>query len=312
MPPDADTVVKQEDVTVEDGAVIVTRAPLRGAHVRTVGDDVPDGALTLEPGVEIGPGEVGLLAALGIAFVQVVGRPRVGILVTGDELCEIDEPPGPGQIVSSSSYMLAAQVAAAGGVPVPLGIARDDVADIAARARRGTRTDLLLTTGGVSVGDYDLVRSVLDGLGWKLDFWKVRMRPGKPVAFGLLGDVPVLGLPGNPASSMVCFEVFARPAIRAMAGHPRPYRTVAVGRLVSAVRKEDHRTHFVRCGASDQRGELFLRPLLKQGSGALSSMIGVAALAIVDGPPQEIPAGGQVPAMILDRFYADRSQPGWW
>src|SRR6185503_4128448 len=183
---------------------------------------------------------------------------------------------------------LAAQVAAAGGVPVPLGIARDTEADIAARVRRGMRTDLVITSGGVSVGDYDLVRKVLESMGWKSDFWKVRMKPGKPLAFGLLGDVPVLGLPGNPASSMVCFELFVRPAIRAMAGHPRPFRAIATGRLVSAYAKDDERTHFVRCGASDQRGELFLQPLGKQGSGMLSSLVGVAALAVIDGPAAEI------------------------
>ena len=312
MPPGADTVVMQENVSLEGDAVIVHQAPRAGAHVRFVGEDVEAGATTLEAGAELGPGEIGLLAALGVAFVEVIGRPRVGILATGDELREVDEPLENGQIVTSNSYALAAQVAAAGGIPVPLGIARDDEADIAARVRRGLRTDLVLTSGGVSVGDYDLVRKVLESLGWKSDFWKVRMRPGKPIAFGQLGDVPVLGLPGNPASSMVCFELFARPAIRAMAGHPRPYRTLATGRLVTAYAKDDDRTHFVRCGASDQRGELFLQPLGKQGSGMLSSMVGVAALAIVDGGAQEVPAGGAVPAMILDRFYADRARPGWW
>ena len=312
MPPGADTVVMQENAGVEDGAVIVHHAPALGAHVRLAGEDVEETATVLEPGAEIGPGEVALLAALGVSFVEVVGRPRVGILATGDELREVDEPLGPGQIVTSNSYALAAQVVAAGGLPVPLGIARDDEADVAARVRRGLRTDLVITSGGVSVGDYDLVRKVLESLGWKSDFWKVRMKPGKPLAFGVLGEVPVLGLPGNPASSMVCFELFVRPAIRAMSGHARPFRTVASGRLVTPYRKDDDRTHFVRCGASDQRGELFLRPLGKQGSGMQSSLVGVAALAIVDGGAQEIPAGGQVPAIVLDRLYSDRAQPGWW
>jgi molybdopterin molybdotransferase len=170
----------------------------------------------------------------------------------------------------------------------------------------------VISSGGVSVGDYDLVRKVLESLGWKSDFWKVRMKPGKPLAFGRLRDVPVLGLPGNPASSMVTFELFVRPVIRAMAGHPRPFRAIAQGRLVTPYAKTDDRTHFVRCGASDQRGELFLQPLGKQGSGMLTSMIGVAALAVVDGGVQEIPAGGAVPAMILDRLYGDRATPGWW
>ncbi len=312
LPPGADTVVMQENTVVEEGAVIVHRAPPLGAHVRARGEDIEEGVTVLGSGSELGPGEVGILAALGVAFVEVVGRPRVGILATGDELREVDEELGPGQIVNSNSYALAAQVAAAGGVPVPLGIARDDEADIAARVHRGLRTDLVLTTGGVSVGDYDLVRKVLESLGWKSDFWKVRMKPGKPLAFGKLGELPVLGLPGNPASSMVCFELFVRPAIRAMSGHPRPFRAIATGRLVTPYAKEDDRTHFVRCGASDQRGELFLQPLGKQGSGMLSSMIGVAALAVVDGGAQEVPAGGAVPAMILDRLYGDRAQPGWW
>jgi molybdopterin molybdotransferase len=310
IPPGADTVVMQEHTSLEDGAVLVQRAPPHGAHVRHAGEDVERGAMTLLDGMPLGAGEIGLLAALGVPFVEIYGRPRVGILATGDELREVDEPLEHGQIVTSNTHALCAQVVEAGGVPVPLGIARDDEADLQARIRRGLKCDVLLTSGGVSVGDYDLVRKVLEAMGWRSEFWKVRMKPGKPLAFGVLEGVPVIGLPGNPASSMVTFELFVRPALRTMAGFPRPYRPVAVGRIVSPYAKDDDRTHFVRCGASDQRGELYLQPLGKQGSGMLSSMVGVSALAVIDGPAIEVPAGGLVPAMILDRSYADRELPG--
>ncbi|MBI2893387.1 MAG: molybdopterin molybdotransferase MoeA [Deltaproteobacteria bacterium] len=310
MPPGTDTVAMQEHARVEGDCVVIERAPAFGSHVRHAGEDVECGATTLTEGAALGPGEVGLLAALGVPFVETYARPRVAILATGDELREVDEPLEHGQIVTSNSYALAAQVVEAGGVPVPLGIARDDEDDLVARIRRGMRSDLLITSGGVSVGDYDLVRKVLETLGWRSEFWKVAMRPGKPLAFGVLERVPVIGLPGNPASSMVTFELFVRPAIRAMAGHRRPFRPVVTGRLVTAYHKSDDRTHFVRCGASDQRGEIYLQLLDKQGSGMLSSMVGVSALAVIHGPRAEVPAGGLVPAILLDRTFADRELAG--
>ncbi len=299
MPPGADTVVIQEVTRREGDTVVVERRPKPGANVRYAGEDVALDTLVLARGSVVDPGAIGLACALGRTSLTVAGRPRVAILATGDELREPDEPLGPGQIVSSNTYAVAAQIAEAGGTPVSLGIAADEKTIIRARLERGLRYDMVLTLGGVSVGDYDLVRAVLDDLGWESSFWKVDMKPGKPLSVGWLGGVPIIGLPGNPASSMVTFELFVRPALRRMLGHADVFRRQIAVPLAADYRKDDQRAHVVRCRLRRANGTVVLEPLVKQGSGMLTSMVGVDALAIIDTPPGVLAAGTVLDALVL-------------
>ncbi len=230
MPAGADTVVIFEDARDHGARVDLPAAP-RGDNVRRTGEDIAPGDRVIAAGVRLGAGELGLLAALGFATIAVARAPRVAILATGDELVSVTTTPGLGQVVDSSAYALAAQIREAGGLPEYLGIARDDRAEVTALVARALACDALVTTGGVSAGDRDFVRGALTDAGVALEFWKVAMKPGKPLAFGLGdgGRVPVFALPGNPVSSMVAFELFARPALRAMLGATDRARAAGAG-----------------------------------------------------------------------------------
>ena len=299
MPPGADTVVMQEHVVRDGDEIVIERPPKMAANVRYAGEDLALGAMALEPGAVVDPGAIGLACALGRTTLAVVGRPRVAILATGDELREPDEPIGPGEIVSSNSYALAAQVTEAGGVPVSLGIAKDTEASIRQRLEPGLKADVILTIGGVSVGDYDFVRHVLDQLGWDSAFWKVNIKPGKPLSVGWLRGIPVIGLPGNPASSMVTFELFVRPLIRRLQNYPSPFRPEIHAPLDAEYRKGDDRVHVVRCRTVGCGPGAVLVPLRKQGSGMLTSMVGVDALALIEGPARTVPTSEPVRALSL-------------
>lgn len=227
------------------GTVAVRRAAFAGDHIRLKGEDVRAGDVVIGAGEVVGPAGVGLLAAVGAATVEVYRRPRVAIVSTGDELVGIEEKPGPGRIRNSNSFSLAAQVLAAGGEPHVLGIARDTEESTAALLGRAGEFDLMITTGGVSMGDFDVVKTVLERMG-KLDFWKVAMRPGAPQTYGTVDGTPFFGLPGNPTSTMVGFELFVRPAIRRMRGFAELYRPRVTAVLTEDVRKKPDRRYFMR------------------------------------------------------------------
>lgn len=299
MPPGADTVVMQEYVVRDGDEIVIERPPKVTANVRYAGEDLALGAIALTRGAVVDPGAIGLACALGRTTLVVVGRPRVAILATGDELREPDEPIGPGEIVSSNSYALAAQVTEAGGMPVSLGIAKDTESSIREHLEPGRKADVILTIGGVSVGDYDFVRHVLDQLGWNSAFWKVNIKPGKPLSVGWLEGIPVIGLPGNPASSMVTFELFVRPLIRRLQDYPSPFRPEIRASLDAEYRKGDDRVHVVRCRTVEGPDGTVLAPLRKQGSGMLTSMVGVDALALIEGPARLVPASEPVRALAL-------------
>lgn len=302
LPPGADAVVMQEDTRREGERVVIEAAPRAGQHVRRRGEDLAAGAAMLAGGARLGPGEIGLLAGQGVSSVSVFRRPRIALLSTGDELRDVSDPPVPGTIVNSNAYALAAQVTEAGGDPWVLPIAPDVEGAIAERVREGLRADVLITVGGVSVGDYDLVHTVLAGAGVERRLWKVAIKPGKPVCFGVHGDVPVVGLPGNPIGAMITFEVFVRPALRRMLGDPRPHRAVHRVRLAHAHRHKPGRTELARAafvdGGEGEGGARSVRLHSRQGSGSLPSMVGVDALVILPPDREAFEEGDELRALV--------------
>lgn len=227
------------------GTVEILRPVTTGENIRPRGEEVREGEAVLLAGETIGPAAIGLAASVGHDTLSVRRRPRVAIVSTGDELVEVTVKPGPGKIRNSNSHSLAAQVLQAGGEPYVLGIARDTEEDTRALLERAPEFDLMITTGGVSMGDFDVVKKVLVEMG-KLDFWKVAMRPGAPQTFGTIGETPFFGLPGNPTSTMVGFEMFVRPAIRKMAGFTALARPRVVATLAHDTRKKPDRRYFLR------------------------------------------------------------------
>ncbi len=299
VPEGADAVLQQE-LTEADGTTVrmFAEAPA-GTNLRWPGDDVRAGALLVSGGSELGPAEIALLAAVGIHPVRVTRRPRVAILATGDELAPLGEVPGPGQIHDSNSPYLAAAVARAGAEPVRLGIARDRADELRLKLEQARDADLVLTSGGVSVGDYDLVKQMLDEQGG-IEFWRVRMRPGKPVAFGMLGQTPLLGLPGNPVSAAVTFELFGRPAIRRMLGCRQVERPIVEVVLDGQDIARGDRRHYVRARLESRGGTLVARPTGEQGSHIISSLRGATALLVVEVGDGVVRAGEHLPALLLN------------
>ncbi len=320
IPPGADAVIRfertrQKGAEPGSASVYLLGQVPPGKNVRYAGEDVRRGALILRQGTRIRPQEIGMLAALGCAEVQVIRRPRVAILATGDELVDINEPLGPGKIRNSNGYSNAAQVLRYGGVPIMLGIARDSVEDLTAKIQAGLEqgADLLLTSGGVSVGDFDVVKNVLAAEG-EITFWRVRIKPGKPLAFGRIqapvnGEtrtMPVLGMPGNPVSVMVSFEIFARPAILTMSGVTDLAKPTVEALLVEEIPSKDERRHYVRVRIERREDVPEATPAYRasltgaQGSGILNSMVLANGFAIIPEDWSSAPAGSRVQVMFFD------------
>jgi molybdopterin molybdotransferase len=298
LPEGADGVIPQEEVEARDGRIRLRRPVGAGEFVRPTGEDVGAGELALPAGQALGPAEIGLLATLGRSRPLVHRRPRVAILATGDELVDLGGALAPGKIPNSNTYSLMAQVVEAGGEPVNLGVAPDRLGEIEARLAAGRSADALISSAGVSVGDHDLVREALARLGVDLHLWKVNMRPGKPIAFGSLDGRPVFGLPGNPVSAMVTFEIFVRPALRKMAGHTTLHRPRLRARALAPIPNPGGRWGYLRVSLSREGGGHGARLTGAQGSAILRSMVAADGLAVV--PPQTtIPAGGEVDVIQL-------------
>lgn len=293
LPAGADTVVMQEDARREGDAVTLLVAKPAGSHVRPAGLDFSSGEALLKAGRQLTARDIGLAAAMNVPWLKVRRPPRVAVLATGDELAMPGEPLGPAGIVSSVGPMLGAMIRALGGLPLDLGIARDSEASLHAALTGARNADLLVTIGGASVGDHDLVGKVLRERGLELTFWKVAMRPGKPLIFGRLGDVPVLGLPGNPVSAGVTALLFVRPAIRKMLGLSIDDRT-RTARLGADVPANDARRDFLRATlATGPEGELVAMPFPVQDS-AMLSILAAADCLVVRAP-------GASPARLGDR-----------
>ncbi len=302
VPPGADTVIMQEDVTADGHSMTPTELPRAGANVRRQGTDVQPGQALLPAGRGVTAGDVGLLAALGRSVVSVVRAPVVTILSTGDELAAVDAPAlARGQIRNSNAWMLAAAVRAAGGVPRIVPIVPDDRAAVDAALAEGVQADALLTSGGVSVGDYDHVGHALRALaGDAFGFWKVAVKPGKPLAFAMVGRCAVFGLPGNPVSAGVTFELFAAPALRKLAGHTRLARRRVSAVLDSALPAAQGREIYARAALREVDGVLHVDPARTQSSGALSSLAAADALVITPPHTPARGAGSAVQIMRLD------------
>jgi molybdopterin molybdotransferase len=303
LPEGADSVIRQEDT--DGGADFVTILKDRDVEVniRRIGEDIRNGSTVLHSGAELGPAQLGVLASLAVAHPLVYRRPRVAILGSGDEIVDIDQPEAilsGRKIASSNTHTLVAMVRQAGGEPVNLGIARDTPESLRDHLTRARDCDLLVTTAGISVGEHDYVRAVLEQLGGELRFWRLRMRPGAPVGFGLLGEKPWIGLPGNPVSTMVTFELFVRPAIRKMMGHALPFRRSVRVTAAEPISVKPRLQHFLRGVVTEGRSGPEARLTGPQGSGILTSMVQANALLITPEGQFDTPAGTPLDALILN------------
>ncbi|HEU4680561.1 MAG TPA: gephyrin-like molybdotransferase Glp [Gemmatimonadales bacterium] len=303
VPQGADSIIRQEDTDQGSETVSIIKDRDVGVNTRRVGEDIGKGSTVLTAGTELGPAQLGVLASLAVAHPLVYRRPRVALLGSGDEIVDIDQPEeilSGRKIASSNTHTLRALVRQAGGEPVNLGIAGDTPESLREHLNRALDCDLLITTAGISVGEHDYVRSVLDELGATQRFWKLRMRPGAPVGFGLLGEVPWIGLPGNPVSTMVTFELFVGPAVRKMMGHTRPFRRSIPVCVVEPIRLKPKLQHFLRGIVTEGPRGPEARLTGPQGSGILTSMVLANALLVIPEGQHETAVGSNVQALILN------------
>lgn len=308
LPAGADAVVPVEDTDEAwrnrerplPEQIQVSRAVKAGDYIRHAGEDIESGQKVLDKGHILRPQEVGVLASLGIDQISVIRRPRVAILATGDELLELDQPLQPGKIRNSNGYTQAAQVLALGAEPIQLGIAGDTETAVREKLQAGldANVDLFISSAGVSVGAYDVVKAVLEREG-NVGFWRVRMRPGKPLAYGTYHGVPYLGLPGNPVSAMVSFERFARAAIRKMAGHIRLSRPTLTATVQNAI-ESDGRESYIRAVVTSHGNGYEATLTGEQGSHIMTSLVKANALLIVPEGTQYVAKGSALTAWMID------------
>jgi molybdenum cofactor synthesis domain-containing protein len=304
IPAGADAMVMVEQTEEEDGRINILAEDIQpGANIRPVGQDINQGQLVLPLGTELGPAELGLLGTVGKTEVNVYRRPTVAVMSTGDEIIEPHEQPAPGQIRDSNRFTLMSVVRQAGAEPVDLGIVRDQAETVEATIERAlTVADVLLTSGGVSMGELDLVKPYLASRG-TIHFGRVRTKPGKPVTFAMVDGKPCFAMPGFPVSAMVSFEIFVRPALRKMAGHTRLYRPREKARLAHDFKHAAERTEFQRVVLTRQPdGMLLASSTGFQGSGRLLSMSGANGLVILPHGQGDFPAGSVAEAIILDQI----------
>jgi molybdopterin molybdotransferase len=299
IPEGCDAVVPFEE-TEEAGSSVNIHAPVRPrAHIRFRGEDVKTGDLVIPAGTALRPPEISMLASFGNAFVPVYRKARVAVLSTGDELVELGESLSSGKIVNSNSLSLAAAVEEAGAVPALLGIAPDEKEIMREKIAEGLKADALITSAGVSAGDRDFVREVLAELGVEQIFWGVNIKPGKPIAFGINNGKPVFALPGNPVSSLITFEMFVRPALRKMMGHPKPLKPLVKATLAEPIRKKAGKTHFFRVRIVVEDGEYIAWTSGDQNTGILRTMVHANGIAVLPSEKTVFEAGEKVDVCLL-------------
>jgi molybdopterin molybdotransferase len=299
IPQGADTVLKVEDTEHTSDSVRVFKAEPKGANIRPQGEDVKKGDRIIAKGTRIRPGEVGMLAILAKSFVCVYQQPRVAILSTGDELADLDERFSEEKIINSNSYGMAAAVQEAGGIPLLLGIARDTPMALKEKIAQGLNADMLVLSGGVSMGDYDFTKVVFHELGAEMNFWKLAIRPGQPLAFGKIQGKLAFGLPGNPVSSMVTFEQLVRPALLKMSGCRSYGRPMIQAIFQERFSKRGDRRHFLRGILTRQEGVFEVRTTGDQGSGILTSMVKANCLIDVPVEVERLNPGDEVIVQLL-------------
>jgi len=299
IPPDADAVVPFEETEDHDDQVTVKKRVKPGDNIRFKGEDVKQGEIILPAGTVLRSSEISMLASFGKLFIPVHRRVRVAILSTGDELVEPGEPLAPGKIINSNSLALAASVSQAGAIPVMLGIARDNRESLREKLSEGLRADVLITSAGVSAGDCDYVRDVLDELMVKQVFWKVDIKPGRPTAYAMRDGKPIFSLPGNPVSSLLTFEEFVRPALLKMMGHRRVLRPFVSATLRDEIRKKPGRVNFVRVAIERENGELFARSPGKQDTGYLKTLLLADGIAVIPSDRGDLSAGERVDVQLI-------------
>jgi molybdopterin molybdotransferase len=299
IPIGADAVVQSESAGDRGDQVLILEPIKPGKNIRRSGEDVAKDEKVLAGGSILGPAEIGLLASMGLPTVRVYRRPRVAIISTGSELVDVDKPLGPGQIRNSNSYSLRAQCQQLGIEATALGIVPDDYEATKKLVAEGLDYDVLLTSGGVSVGQFDFVKDVQDELGVQRKLWGVAMKPGKPLAFGVRGKTLVFGLPGNPVSAMISFELFVRPALLRLQGYPKTTRPLYRAIIAEDVANADGRVYVVRVRAWREDGTWHLSSTGAQGSGILRSMVGANGLAFVPGGTRGVRAGEEVEFLLL-------------
>jgi molybdopterin molybdotransferase len=298
-PEGCDAVVPFEQTVEEAGFVKIRVAVKPREHIRFQGEDVKAGDLVVPAGTVLRPPEISMLASFGRAFAPVYRKARVAVLSTGDELVELGEPLSPGKIINSNTVSLAAAIEEAGAVPVLLGIAADDKGNLREKIEEGLRADALITSAGVSAGDRDFVREVLRELAVEEVFWKVDIKPGHPTAFGLKEGKPVFSLPGNPVSSLVTFEVFVRPALLKMMGHPEPEKPLVKAVLKEPIRKKAGKVHFFRVKIDVEDGEYVAWTSGDQNTGILRTMVLANGIAVLPSERTVINAGEKVDVYLL-------------
>jgi molybdopterin molybdotransferase len=301
LPRGADTVVRVEYTETVGGQVRINRAEDPGSHVRSAGEDILKGQTILEKGKLLIPADIGLMASVGKSRVRVFRRPTVGLISTGDELMEVGDPPRPGKIVNSNSYTLSAAVRETGAVPYALGIVRDKRKSLAGAFKKALRYDAVITSGGVSVGDYDFVKEALGDVGVKMQFWKVAQRPGHPMAFGRHGKKPIFGLPGNPVSSAVSFLLYTRPALLKMMGHEKLFMPVIRATLEHEIRKSQGLKEFIRCRLRTKADQILASSTGTQSSGVLRSLSLAQGLIVGSEELTVLEKGCQVPVILLNQ-----------
>lgn len=301
IPGGADAVIMVEDTERSEtrAKVKVFKEVEEGENIRMAGEDIKKGEPVIQKGTLLKPAHMGILAALGIPQIKVTKRPKVAILATGDELCDVGKKLTPGKIYTSNTWTLYAQVLSCGGIPHNKGIAKDNTEEIEKKIKSGLSCDLIVTSGGVSMGDYDLIRDVLGKMGAEIKFWKVAMRPGKPVLFGVLEGKPVFGLPGNPVSSMIGFEMFVRPAILRMLGQNDDMRHEVEAILEEDIKKKRGLRFFLRALTRWENGEYRTKTTGPQGSAILKSMMLANSLIILPEDEEYIKRGTKVRVRFL-------------
>lgn len=300
VPAGADAIVRVEYTETRGDHVAVFRTDGKGSHIRPAGEDIRKGQLVLESGKVLGVADIGLLASIGKATVRVRRRPVVAIVATGDELIGVEDRPARGKVVNSNGYTLSSAVREIGAVPKSFGIVGDSRKRLAATFRKAQACDALITSGGVSMGDYDYVKDALGDAGVRMRFWKVAQRPGHPMAFGCMGPRPVFGLPGNPVSSLVSFILYVRPALLKMMGHESLFMPVVRAKMAHDMKTAPGLKEFIRCRLEEANGRLLASSTGTQSSGVLRSLSLAQGLVVAREDQTVLRKGSYAPAILLD------------